>query len=355
MVYLVVENKFRQYPWCQRILRGLHEEVKRKKVELQEIDGVVYSGMQGDSVLLVGASQEWIEVMAMRARNARMYPIVLSNRQPGVSNYTISSVTMDIHSSMQLAVDYLRSIGAQKLALYGVNPQSSSDKWRAIRFEELTGCPKNIFFCTDTMEEVFCSFYKQIEHYDGAICVSDYAAVSLIRRLKQKCYPVPDNLRIVSYGDMSLAKLIYPSITSITDDYENFGRAALSISSTVNKNDTISAINIHLRSRLNIRQTTGCKPYRDTHNEIEIKSVQENLFYADQEMSDLAKLETLFAHCDETDFSIIQLIRQSAPYTRIAQECYISETAAKYRVKKMEKLCGVASRQELISYIEYFL
>lgn len=355
MVYLIVEKRFRQYPWCQRILRGIYEEVRRKRVCLQEVDGIVYSGSHGDSILLVGASQEWIEVMAVRARNAGLYPIALSNRQPGVSNDTISSVAMDIHSSMQLAVDYLRSIGAQKLALYGVNPQSSSDKWRAKRFEELTGHPQNIFYCIDTMEDVFGSFYEQIELYDGAICVSDYAAVSLIRRLKQKYYPVPEKLRIVSYGDMNLAKLIFPSITSITDDYENFGRAALSICSVVDKNDMISAINIHLRSRLNIRQTTGYKPYRDTHGEIEIKSVQENLFYADQEMSDLAKLETLFAHCDEIDFSIIQLVRQNVPYTRIAQECYISETAAKYRVKKMEKLCGVASRQELISYIECFL
>ena len=36
----------------------------------------------------------------------------------------------------------------------------------------------------------------------------------------------------------------------------------------------------------------------------------------------------------------------------MAQQCYPSETAAKYRVKKMQKMCCVDSREALAQYIQ---
>ena len=39
----------------------------------------------------------------------------------------------------------------------------------------------------------------------------------------------------------------------------------------------------------------------------------------------------------------------------MAQQCFISETAAKYRVKKMQKLCGAYNREELTELIRNIL
>ena len=39
----------------------------------------------------------------------------------------------------------------------------------------------------------------------------------------------------------------------------------------------------------------------------------------------------------------------------MAQQCFISETAAKYRVKKMQKLCGADNREELTELIRNIL
>ena len=70
-----------------------------------------------------------------------------------------------------------------------------------------------------------------LENYDSVICASDYAAISLVRRLQQDGYPILEKLYLISYGNMALSQLMRPSITSISDGYEEFGRAALSISS----------------------------------------------------------------------------------------------------------------------------
>ena len=39
----------------------------------------------------------------------------------------------------------------------------------------------------------------------------------------------------------------------------------------------------------------------------------------------------------------------------MAQQCFISETAAKYRVKKMQKLCGADDREELAEMMRNIL
>ena len=65
---------------------------------------------------------------------------------------------MDIHSSMELAVDYLRTLGRERLALFGVNPSASSDLWRARRFGELTGREGDVFFLGSSVNEIFDQF-----------------------------------------------------------------------------------------------------------------------------------------------------------------------------------------------------
>lgn len=351
MIYLLVERQFAEYPWCQRTLRGLYEESRRKRITIQKIDSPEQAQPGWNCILVVGASGKWIDLMIRRSRSCGLFPIALSNQMNTASGQNFSSVMMDIHSSMQLAVDYLYSLERRDLAMFGVNPSSSSDLWRAQRFQELTERSAHIFPLEPTMEEAFNRFYAVIDQYNGVICASDYAAVSLVRRLRERGYPVPEKLYIVGYGDMFLSRLSTPSITSISDDYENFGRAALSICSLVDKNDTISVINILLNSRLHIRQTTENRPYVPTNDPTAEPQLPENQFFRDPEIAGLAKLETLFNQCDETDFALLQLLLLDASYASLARQCFISQTAAKYRVKKMQKLCGVSSREELVQYI----
>ena len=351
MVYMLVEQQFAEYPWCQRTLRGIYEEGRKKRITIQEIRSLTQAQPGWNCVLLIVASGHWVDMMTRKARNRGLHPIVLSNWQSNGSGGNVSSVMMDIHSSMQLAVDYLHSLGRKKLAMFGANPSASSDPWRIRRFQELTGRSEHIFQIQPTIEEAFNRFYAVIDQYDGVICASDFAAVSLVRRLRERGYPIPEKLYVVGYGDMFLSQLSNPSITSISDDYENFGRAALSICALLEKNDTVSVINILLNSRLHIRQTTENRPYVPTNDPTAEPQLPENQFFRDPEIAGLAKLETLFNQCDETDFSILQLLLQDASYASLARQCFISETAAKYRVKKMQKICGVDSREELARYI----
>ena len=355
MVYLMVEQQFAQYPWCQRAIRGIFEEGRKRRIGIREVDSISDAPTERNCILLVGASEKWINQRARDAKSQGLHPIALSNRQNNSSGLSLSSVKMDIHSSMELAVDYLRTLGREDLALFGVNPSASSDLWRAKRFAELTGREEDIFLMESSVADIFEQFYERIHCYNGVICASDYAAVSLVGRLRERSYPVPEKLYVIGYGDMFLSRLHRPSITSISDDYENFGKAALSICAMIEKNDTLSVVNVKLNSRLHIRDTTQNRPYVPAHGPAASAPIPENRFFQESEFTKLARLETMLNQCDETDFMLLRLLPQEMSYAAMAQQCFLSETAAKYRVKKMQKLCGAESREELAVYIQKIL
>lgn len=353
MIYVLAEKEFLNYPWCQRTLQGIGEEARKKRIAIRRIDCPEDAVHPDSCILLVGASGQWNRQMIARSKACALKPVILSNQQH-IPDQTVSSVMMDIHSSMALAVDYLHALGRKQLALYGVNPSASSDPWRASRFQELTGRAEHIFTLESSAEDAFLKFYQVIDRYDGVICTNDYAAVSLIRRLKEKDFALPEKLYIVSYGDMYLSKLSRPSITSISDRYEAFGRTALSVCGMLARNEAVSSVKVNLNSQLHIRETTGNRPFAEAKACDVVQEVQTNRFYNDLEITDLAKLETLFNQCDETDFSILQLVQQDVPYSVIAQHCFISETTAKYRVRKMLQICDVESKEMLAAYLRRF-
>lgn len=354
MVYLLVEKAFAEYPWCQRILRGIYEEGRKKRTVIQELKGPEEAEERG-CILLAGASRDWNSRMIYRSRQAGLHPVVLSNQMEGdVQGKLVSRVTMDIHNSMELAVEYLYSLGRTRLALYGVNPSAASDPWRAARFRELTGSPDAIFSLAPTIDDCFQQFCPVMERFDGVICASDYAAVSLVRRLRKRNYPIPEKLYIVGYGDMYLSRQCKPSITSISDDYENFGRAALSICGIVERNETIASVRVNLRSKLCIRQSTDSRPFHPLPQEGQAEEAPKNLFFEDPEISELTRVESLLRQLDDTDWALLRLLMEDASYAQMAESCFISETAAKYRLKKMKILCGVKTRAELACLLRPF-
>ena len=330
MTYTLLEEQFFPYPWCQRLLRGLNEEARKKRIEITQLTNLEEKPSEFGCVLLIGATSSWVNTMAEKARAVGLHPIVMTNRQPGASPFPFSSVMMDIQGSMQLAVQYLHALGRDRLALYGVNPLAASDPWRAECFALLTGKPDDVFVCGDSFEALYERFRAVIENYDSVICASDYAAISLVRRLQQDGYPILEKLYLISYGNMALSQLMRPSITSISDGYEEFGRAALSISSLIEKNPSISTVNIQL-------------------------PVLENRFFKDSEISNLARLETLFQQYDEIDMALIQQLLSGDSYAQMTEKSFISETAVKYRIRKMEKTCGVGTRMDLVRFLKDFL
>ena len=58
---------------------------------------------------------------------------------------------------------------------------------------------------------------------------------------------------------------------------------------------------------------------------------------------------------EDLDRRIIGLLLEGAAYERISEECFLTESAIKYRVKKMVKICHVKGRAELTGLLRRYL
>ena len=96
MTYTLLEEQFFPYPWCQRLLRGLNEEARKKRIEITQLTNLEEKPSEFGCVLLIGATSSWVNTMAEKARAVGLHPIVMTNRQAGASPFPFSSVMMDI-------------------------------------------------------------------------------------------------------------------------------------------------------------------------------------------------------------------------------------------------------------------
>ena len=80
-----------------------------------------------------------------------------------------------------------------------------------------------------------------------------------------------------------------------------------------------------------------------------------DVFYEDRELNDMMLLEKLLDGCEDPDYDIIRLLLRGEPYEKIAETCFLTESAIKYRVKKMVRVCCVQGRKELTDLLRRYL
>lgn len=357
MLYYLIEEAYRAYPWCRNSLKSLLEEIRKRRMSVEEIFSCeeIPSEDVSPVVFILGATQEWTENAIHSACLKRAYPISMSNRGMTATGYTYSAVSIDMSKAVMLSLRYFRSLGRSRTALYGVNPSSTADPFIEHIFCRIVGTDRDVFHIQSDFASMANQFLSSAKDYDSVICCNDYAAVSLVYHLKHAGIDPTKDIYVVAIGDTDISKLCRPSITTVSDNYEHFGTAAMNIYSIMRREDFISSMDILLDAVLHIRETTGNRPYYPGKMEfIPLKS-NKNLFFQDQTVGNLLKLETLFNQCDETDFQIIDFIIQNNTYSYIAEQCFISETTAKYRISKMKEICGVSSRAELVFFLKNFI
>ena len=109
MLYLLAEELYRDFPWCQRSMKSLRSEAKKKHVQLVEIAAMseIPATDAEAVVMLLCSTQSWVERRIAEANARGVHPVALYNRTRR-PEHACSVVTMDIDEAMRLAIDYLR-------------------------------------------------------------------------------------------------------------------------------------------------------------------------------------------------------------------------------------------------------
>ncbi|MDD4689879.1 MAG: LacI family DNA-binding transcriptional regulator [Eubacteriales bacterium] len=366
---MIVEPLIKNAYWCNRYIDGIKDEIKRNKGTLIELDFeqlnelIDYSNRQYlRPVLLVNCiSRKWIYNCITRLNQLQIHPLLLApyTYEPSTP---ISTVSFDFISVFYTLCQYMYDSGHQRIALFGVNPDSSNDVTKKKSFlmfasdYEINNASDNIFCNKGCLEKCCTELFNRINEFNAVICSNDVVAVKLINFLKEHNVEIPDDLFVATMGNTVLSKSIMPDITICEFNCEQIGRQAVKLSGILAKNPEISSLTATVTGEIQPRKSTNFHPFLNLFHQKENKIKAENInFYSDEDVSKIFRMEQLISNCDEQDLCILYGLICGKHMNKLAAEIFVTENTVKYRIKKMQNLSQTKSRKELLElFTEFF-
>ena len=355
--YVIGEPIYKTSNWYRNIMDGLNNEKRQKRFALTLLESIDelkdVSICQEDAIFVIAANGEWLAKIIQVCESVfHNRIVVLGNHENRLCKGQYSVVTADLAYNIRLLYNYLVSYGKQKIAMYGINPVSTSDTFRKESFLSCGAAEKDVFYNTFSLSQCFEDFLQKIDDYDAVICANDYAAISLVKYLGEERH-----IYIASCGGSTLLSNFFsPSITHTWNDYQSFGKAGLDLCRILLKNNTVNSVNIYLSSNFSAGETTDCLPLVE-ESVPKIHSVHKGYdnFYSDSEIDEMMRIETLLNSCDKDDFLLLELLLKQMTYAQIAEELFMSTNGVKYKLKNMFQVCRVTTRNDFVQLLNKYL
>jgi alkaline phosphatase len=109
------------------------------------------------------------------------------------------------------------------------------DRARADAFLPETPVGGKLFVNEGSLSECFKRFLPRADTVDTVLCANGFAAVSLVKHLKREAPALLSRLHIISCDQTLLSRYYQPHITSVDLNFEQFGKAAISVAELAKK------------------------------------------------------------------------------------------------------------------------
>ena len=353
----MVEANFKNTASCEIILKGLKENLRKKRITYVIIDDFsrINESDETSYLFLISTSKPHIAKTLRECQTKKVHPIVISLQPLDNISGIYSSVTPNIEHSMYSIMSFLKTQGKNSPALYGISVNSAPDISRKNCFLQkhiLQTGDESIYFNLIGLDDCFNRFFMNINKYDSVICTNNYAAIHLIKNLKKHCFPI-EKLSVIGYGKILTATKFYPEIVFVYVAYERFGKAAVTILEELQSNEEVLHINMSVRHIISNTLNDLPEPFEE--NVVVFEEDASDIFYEDVNIKNMLLVEKLLSICDATDMHILDLVLQGKAYDLIAAETFLSQSAVKYRVKNMLQICGCKSKSQFVSFIKEYL
>ncbi|MDW7657711.1 MAG: substrate-binding domain-containing protein [Bacillota bacterium] len=372
-IYVMMDPDYKDTYWCRQTVNGILEETSKKKygcILLQDeqpetIDWDQLFDNDKRLLIVVGTSVAWIPGVLSHLQKNKVQ-VILVSLQPPTGFTGVSTILMDHVDTTRSLLYYLSGLGKKRIALYGINPNSSADELKVDCFrsflQESTGedCTERIFYNYASLSDCYRQFALKQKHqdlsFDAAICANDVVAISLIRHLEKDGHRVPEDLYLVSFGDTLMARLFSTPLTTVSLNHLELGHQAVSAFSYLMKNPTVISVSIKVECKLHIRASSGSCPENfayavTTHG----RSVPQIDFYDDDEVQEALSVENFINRCDELDLQILDGLFKHTKYSQLSEALYLADNALKYRIRRMVSWLHLRSRPELVALLSSYL
>ncbi len=353
-IRIIIEPEYQNSFWCTETMKGLSNQAYLRKirlVEMREEDLTLQGGeLNGEIVVVIGTSINWINriVFSIQEKGC-LCLLVTGDQNPDAPNRT-NILLLDYQSSMYTLLSHLKeTAGDENIALFGVNPSSYADSVKKKCFP----WEKDIYYNLGSIADCTNRIWERIRDYSAVICVNDTAAIYLLRFLLDRNVQVPENLRLISFGDSFLSRLMSPSITSVEQDFRVLGEEAVQVCSFLKKNPMLT-INAFIKCPLRIRDSTrieGLAPVADRQRPV----FPEINFYEDEAVATIQALNRLLVESDSLDIRILEYLLRGETQEKTTEYLNLSLSSLRYRIRKLRAYFPQTSKNAMFGIIRRYL
>ncbi|MCJ7842263.1 LacI family transcriptional regulator [Lederbergia sp. NSJ-179] len=215
---------------CNTLNNSKNESKYLQSLVEKQVDGIIYLGGRiNDSNTGEQYADEMKKVM-------ERIPVVFVNGQlAGVDAHIVKT---DEEAGVDHLVELLVNLNHKKIGfLGGKEGITSTDVKRNAFIKAINrkGLEVNNHwilgsgFSIESGEEVASRLLNLKERPTAVLCVNDFVAIGVIKVLTKFGLKVPDDISVVGFDDIYLAKHFPPGITTISQNYEQLGRTAVDI------------------------------------------------------------------------------------------------------------------------------
>lgn len=365
-IKIYIHPEFKDTFWTQLTLKATAAEITRKRytaeyIEAEKVPDIDFDTLYAEDerrlLLYIGHSVSGTPV-DLKYLTDRGVHVILINYESSVLSGSCSKVLLNYRDGMQKTISYLTANKHDRIALFGINPNSSTDMLKDSYFVEYLrergGNPaRDIYYNYGSIAGCFSRFAENYRDYNAVICSNDVVALALMRFLQEGGIRVPEDLYVTACGGSSLANT---TITSVFADQYELGRQAVLTYAHLYKNPCAVALTVKVTANLTVRASTNFDPDpgEDLISTLD-KQVPNIDFYDDPIIRSIFRVEELLLSCDELDRGILDGILGGETYPSIAERLYTSENVISYRIKKMCKITGTNKKSELIDLLRPYL
>ncbi len=198
--------------------------------ECKNIDTLLYTQVDG---IIASMANETVDLSSYEKIKSKGIPLILFDR--GENDLNVDYVGINDYDSSHMIVKHLVSMGCKRIAHIGGYRRTRIFNNRirgyidALKKNNLPLDNDLVVECSLTLEDgrqEMDKLLKLKKRPDAIYIASDYAALGALQVLNENNINVPNDIRLVGFGNEPFTSLVSPTISSIDQHSKDIGRLA---------------------------------------------------------------------------------------------------------------------------------
>ncbi len=257
-------------PYFPRLIQGITQAASQNKLTLAlflfhsreeediTIESIVNTGLVDGLIITADRKVDPIAQILLQ----RQMPFVQLGR-PEIRPKTINFVDVDNVAGGHMAIDYLISLGYQRIAIIASDQNTAGDDrlngyYSALKSHGIDIDHNLVAFGDFSSIGAVQAMKKLLPHRPDAVFVSsDTMALGAMSAIREAGLQVPDDIAVVGYDDLPPAVQSLPPLTTIRQPIHRTGQLAVSTLVEVLEKKPAEPTHIILPNQLVIRHSCG--------------------------------------------------------------------------------------------------